>query len=260
LFSVAFSFLLLLIYKDKSKPNKGLFERVSHLTLKMGNNEGTMSYTLSYDDSGFSDVATSSLEASYTKEYEQGLKSMFLNEQPSESSSTRPITPVNIPRQTSTPRKLPFKYAPENDADKDFADEVMFGDESVLAEQGMAITAQIADQPHRRPSLVKSRSIGIGGSSTCSSLSSSLMSSRRGERTYSSTNDSHSSCGDEEELDSVVFEASGCSCEQCARGRTTSVYSVSQIYKFILFSLCCLHMGFVLFFKFIDGLLICSLI
>lgn len=39
-----------------------------------------MSYTLSYDDSGFSDVTASPLEAKFTSEYESGLKSMFLQD------------------------------------------------------------------------------------------------------------------------------------------------------------------------------------
>ena len=175
----------------------------------MGNQEGTLSYTLNYEDSGFSDVATSSLEASYTSEYEQDLKSMFVSG--AELSNDRPITPLSPlalqqqqqQRVTSTPLKsTPIGFTRQFSQqlnDQDCADDALFA--------------------RRRPDLVKSSSIGIAS---------------RDERRKRSRNSSSTNMDFDDEASST------CSCTKCREHSSSrsnsSVNSVSFLRPTRLFS------------------------
>ena len=135
----------------------------------MGNQEGTLSYSLNYDDSGFSDVAASSMEASYTSDYGANmhhhphqLKSMFIS----------PDTSF----QASTPKKInhiSFDYSPDYMENEDiYQDTNKNPEELVLTYDNNSnndtathhIKLSEVPEQRRRPSLVKSKSIGIAQS------------------------------------------------------------------------------------------------
>jgi hypothetical protein len=226
----------------------------------MGNQEGSLYHTNNYDDSGFSDVATSVMDASYTTEYEAGLKSMFLNEQlehqSAASSSAWPIPPTSTPIQTGLTTRifkqsdLPTIDSTDTDTIFDEADGVLTADAAYSPSsqpQLMSITAAVARDGTRRSSLVKSRSIGIDSSGGSSLSSVTSNGSSRRSRTYSTTYAADRSSYEEETGLTRTSLSSSCSCEKCngsgsasasRRNRTLSGgYSVSLLFFQVICSI-----------------------